>query len=591
MMRAMTGFVRFLCPVSFSGLLCGVVALAAGCATGGATGGAPSRPVVEFPNPAALVAIAARPAARPPVEEPEVPADGWTVEVGDPNAAVEVWQPRDPWDRAFAAAKGNRQARLTRPMSCVAREIGRYLLAHQAAPPHQIERFMIAACGAIVVQIGFQTLSGNLPPGATDEAVLAHTQPEIERQLLSKLPADASEVGFAFERRGRQMLVSMAFATSGAELSPFSLVPDENGEVAIEGVLHDEVQSFAGYVNQGRFAVSSCFVDPTVERPRFRIACPVDPGDQTAWIQLVYAPPKRVLQRPFAQILARRSEQVALTYALPVSAEPHDAPNAEEFAHAVVTELNRVRALGGLSAVRLNLEETRSATQVAAHYFAAEFGQGQPTDTDTIALGLLAGWHVAGMIRDGSFGSNLVPHTHDAGRWLASTLEMPLGRSALMIRGIEEIALGPVILDHPDALGAVVVGYRFHHGNDHAEDVKRLLVRTVLARRRMKLPPPTRLGGMQAVMQAELARVNQGTAQPMEALQRVLARGVSQFGADMRGYVVEATSLDALQIPAEVLAQPKLYLEIGVTHFKPEGAAWAQFVILVIFVDQRGMRA
>ncbi|TMQ19675.1 MAG: hypothetical protein E6J91_05660 [Deltaproteobacteria bacterium] len=302
-----------------------------------------------------------------------------------------------------------------------------------------------------------------------------------------------------------------------------------------------------------------------------------------------------MLARPFAQILARRNEQVALTYALPVYAEPHGepqvAPNAEQFAQAVVTELNRVRALGGLSAVRLNLDETASATQVATHYFAAALGRGQPTDMDTIALALLAGWHVTGMIRDGGFVSSLLPHTRDPGRWLASTLEMPLGRSALMMEGIEEIALGPVVLDHPDALGAVVVGYRFHHGNDHADDVKRLLIRTVQARRRMKLPPPTRLGDMQAVMQAELARVNHGTAQPMEALQRVLARGVNQFGADMRGYVVEATSLDALEIPVEVLAQPKLVLEIGVTHHKPQGAAWAQFVILVIFVDQHTTRA
>ena len=573
-----------------SALLCGVVALAVGCSAG-----AHSRPVVEFPDPAALAAIAARPAARPPVEEVDVPTDGWTVEVGDPNAAVEAWQPRDLWDRAFAAAKGDHRARLTRPMSCVAREIGRYLLAHQAAPPHELQQFINAACGAAVVQIGFQTLSSNLPPAATDEAMLASAQPEIERRLISRLPAEASEVGFAFGRQGGQMLVAMAFASSDAELSPFSLVPDGTGEVALEGVLHEEAQSFAGYVNHGRFAVSSCFVDPTVERPRFRIVCKVDPADQWAWIQLVYAPPKRVLSRPFAQILARRNEQVALTYALPVYAEPHGepqaAPNAQEFAQAVVTELNRVRAQGGLSAVRLNLDETASATQVATHYFAAALGRGQPTDADTIALSLLAGWHVAGMIRDGSFVSSLLPHTRDAARWLASTLETPLGRSALLMEWIEEIALGPVVLDHPDALGAVVVGYRFHHGNDHADDVKRLLIRTVQARRRMKLPPPSRLGDMQAVMQAELARVNQGTAQPMEALQRVLSRGVNQFGADMRGYVVEATSLDALEIPAEVLAQPKLVLEIGVTHHKPQGAAWAQFVILVIFVDQHTTRA
>src|SRR5213078_1465787 len=154
-------FVRVLRSASLSrwssSLLCGIVALAAGCSTG-----APSRPVVEFPNPAALAAIAARPAARPPVEEADVPADGWTIEVGDPNAAVEAWQPRDAWDRAFGAAKGDRRARLTRPMSCVAREIGRYLLAHQAAPPHELGQFINAACGVAVIQTSFQTLRGSV---------------------------------------------------------------------------------------------------------------------------------------------------------------------------------------------------------------------------------------------------------------------------------------------------------------------------------------------------------------------------------------------------------------------------------------------
>jgi hypothetical protein len=65
----------------------------------------------------------------------------------------------------------------------------------------------------------------------------------------------------------------------------------------------------------------------------------------------------------------------------------------------------------------------------------------------------------------------------------------------------------------------------------------------------------------------------------------VLEEGVVRFGSDMRGYVVETTSLDALEIPAEVLSQSTLHLEIGVTHHRPPGAAWAQLVILVIFVD------
>jgi hypothetical protein len=134
----------------------------------------------------------------------------------------------------------------------------------------------------------------------------------------------------------------------------------------------------------------------------------------------------------------------------------------------------------------------------------------------------------------------------------------------------------------------VVAGYRFHHGNDHLADIKRLFFRVAAARKRMSLAPPARLAQIDAAMTEELAKVNQGREQPAEALQSLLEAGVSKFGEGMRGYVVEATSLNALEIPKEILEQPTLHLTIGVTHFKPAGAAWAQLVILVVFVDYPG---
>ena len=195
----------------------------------------------------------------------------------------------------------------------------------------------------------------------------------------------------------------------------------------------------------------------------------------------------------------------------------------------------------------------------------------------------------SGPIRDGTFVSNLVPHTRDVGRWLSDTLEMPLGRAALLSAGIEELALGPVTLADPEAVGALAIGYRFHHGADHTADVRRLVLRAVLARRKRKLPDPKRLG-IEVRMREELARVHAGQIQPMAALQAVLEEGSMQFGASMRGYVLETTSLDALEIPEEVLTQKTLHLEIGVTHHRPPGAAWAQLVILVIFVEYNELR-
>jgi hypothetical protein len=230
-------------------------------------------------------------------------------------------------------------------------------------------------------------------------------------------------------------------------------------------------------------------------------------------------------------------------------------------------------------------------TWVSPHYFAAAFGEAEPAQADTIALGLLAGWEVPGMIRGASFTSSFVANTLDAGRWLSSALEMPIGRTTLFAPEIEQVSFGSLLMRGPDALGAVVTGYRFHHKNEHDDDVRMLLSRVVVARRGMGLPEPLRLGTMAEVMKEELAGVHEGRTEPMDALDNVLQRGVGRFATPMRGFVIEATSLDELELPAEVVRQGTLHLDIGVTHHKAPGAAWAQFTILVIFADFSGRSA
>ena len=68
----------------------------------------------------------------------------------------------------------------------------------------------------------------------------------------------------------------------------------------------------------------------------------------------------------------------------------------------------------------------------------------------------------------------------------------------------------------------------------------------------------------------------------------MLAEGVHRFGHNMRAYLFEATSLDAFEIPSMIQRQRHLDVEIGVTHHRPQGAAWAQLVILVVFIDYEG---
>src|SRR5206468_5906965 len=117
-----------------------------------------------------------------------------------------------------------------------------------------------------------------------------------------------------FGRRGGHAVALVLYDSTPATVKPFSPVPDFNGDIAIEGQLEGGAAYFAGYVNQGRFGVRGCLVDPSVPPPRFRVSCRMAAGDDTAWIQIVYTAPRSVLATPIVQVLARRDAKKPLVY-------------------------------------------------------------------------------------------------------------------------------------------------------------------------------------------------------------------------------------------------------------------------------------
>jgi hypothetical protein len=554
---------------------------AVACASGSGIG----KPIVEFPSQASLAAVETKQVDIPAIPAAAVPAEGWAVDPtpgGDGTA--EAWSPRGAWEEAFAAtlSASGRKLRATRAMSCAAREIGRFLLAHHGPPPEPLQRFIGAACGVFAPGFGYQALSGTAADSVTDAQVLAGWHGQLGTDLLPKVPADARTIGFWSGRRKADVVALVMFEASPVELKPFSLVPDANGDIVIEGRLDAGVGYFEGSANQGRFGVEACLVDPAVPRPAFRITCNVDPDDETAWIDLAYAPQRSVLAVPFAQILARHDLTKPLLFKEAHYSTPRPFTNAAGFVAAALAGLNAARTEAGLPPVRLADAESATAGRVARQYFSASLSGGI-ADMNMIALGLLAGWQVAGTIRDGTFFSVMLPSTMDAGRWLDTALTMPMGRAALLAPEIDEVALGPALLADAKGVGSVVCGYRFHHSFDHSADVLRLRQRLEAARKRLGLSAPQGLTGVPAIVHRALDQVRTGAAGPEEALNASLQDAVQILQADMQGYIVETTSLDALEIPPEIIARPNLRVEIGVTHYKPPGAAWAQFMIFVIY--------
>jgi hypothetical protein len=478
-------------------------------------------------------------------------------------------------------------------MACVAGEVGRFYLKHGGAPPDPLQRFIGAVCGVFAPVAGYQRVAGDVPRRAPDERVVAAWAPALRPDLLDRLPAGARHIGFWAGRLEGRVVAMAAYDTMPVVLKPVSVVPNAHGDVVVEGRFEGTATMFAGYANQGRFGVASCHVDAGVARPDFRISCPVAPGDDSAWLEIVYVPARSVLALPLVQVLARRDAQKPLIFTETPQAASQPIAAAEAFAPAVAAGLNAVRAQAGLPPVRVAEAESATAARVAGHYFAASLKQDTPNaigDMSTIALGLMAGWQVGGTIRDGTFVSILAPHTHDAGRWLDTALMLPLGRHALLARDIEEVALGAALFTAPDGIGAVACGYRFQHGDDHAADVDGVMSRIARARQQLNLSAPVHLGsGVVPLLQRELAYVARGEQAPIDALRESLRGTARLHSGSTRGIVFEATALDALEIPQEILRKPRLYVEVGVTHYKPPGAAWSQLVIVIVYLDSVGV--
>lgn len=561
-------------------------AIACGPSTGG---GGQAQALMVFPKQDDLSSIAAKPT--PKIDLPKTaPAVDELGEIASPEStkSLDLWQPTSEWDKMFARVVETSAVKpqLTNAMSCVAKAIGEFFLEHKAPPDMSVERFYLAVCGNVVpdVRVGYVTL--DVPASVPEDELLKNGGPKFEPLLGKYLMPNSTHAGFWFGRKGNQVVSLIVTAKEEATIKAGPLSPNEQGDIVIEGRVNQEAQSFSGYINQGTSKAVMCAVDMSVARPAFRIVCPMDPKDETAWVQLFAMPPQRALGTVFLQALVKRSPDVVPRYAAVKYGAPAIVKTPEEFTSVVFESLNRARKTAGLNVVKMARSESTTAAKVAPHYFASAYGKEEPRNADIIALGLLAGWDVQGMIRDAHFVSTTAT-TLDANRWLSMALEMPMGRHTLFAPEMDEVALGPAILSDQGVTGALAIGYRFHRSANHSNDKAFLFSRVVQARQSMGLPEPKRLLNYGPIIDEELAQLNAGKLTPRDAMNNIVQRSVESTNMSTRAFMVQTSSLQELQLPDEILRKKNLRMDIGVTHFKAPGAAWAQYAIVVVFVEDQ----
>jgi hypothetical protein len=542
-----------------------------------------NQPSSAFPSQGELERIAATPASIKDVQGANL-VNEWKLVGPLPEAiALEPHENKTPWGRLLieitSAAPGSAASAA---MHCTARELGRFHLKQRAQPPQGLIRFIASRCGSAAIGVVPVMMETEVPDDVSDDQLHASLKSALRSSLGERLRAARNpEAGVWVGRQDGRAVVVMAIGERQVELTEVARTPDDNGWIRISGRVLIAVGQRRALMNMGQFGVRPCEFDPLVPLPRFTILCAPDRGDATAWIELSVTEPERVLGNAVLQVLTWPGGTPPTRYQRFVYSESAAMPESDEqVAAALLERVNAVRASAGQKPLELASEQSAMAGKLAPHFFAAS--SADKRQSDSIALGLMAGWQINGMIRQGWFIAQLLGNTDDLGDLVAATLESPFGRQVLLTPETRYLSLGPVVDRERKLLGSLFTSYAVVESFSRGLAAQQVLVQLTEARARQGLEAPLPLMEVTHIVNQAAGDVLSGAARPAEAMNRALEQAAAQQRDAVRGWMLSASSFDELVFPVELITTPTIGVALAVTMAKPENHPWGQYYVFVV---------
>lgn len=496
------------------------------------------------------------------------------------------WSAEDPWNGLLAQVAKDRAGLVvsTEAMHCVARELGRFFLAERGRPTESLQRFVMSRCHATVADVGFGYVDG--PSGGAGEARLfGHWKEALRSTIEHGVQGGARTVGVWFGEQAGHAVAMVAFGRRELRIEPFSPFA-QKGVVEIRGEVLTPVAKINALVNRGRYGVEACELSQEPALPGFHFLCKVDPKDPSAAISLSLTPPDRLLSRAGLSVLAWPGTKTVDVYREPSYSDPVPLKDPAAVPGEFVRLLNQVRKKADLEAVELDAAQSRAASELAPHFFAAMFDQAPELSADLVVLGMIAGWGVDGIVESGHFSAAWIVNDTDMGRLLSNALEYPVSREALLAPEIDRVAVGSILETGATgkALAAVFGTYSLFSTSSHEEIAKRVYEKLEQDRSSRGQGPAERLGPLEGLCQRAAGSVEAG-GDPADAMNMLLRESVDLLRAPVSGWVSEVSDLDEIEFPQEYLSSPTLRVAVAVSHRKREGEPWGRYVVMLVISD------
>jgi len=552
-------------------------------------------PKSAFPSPQELEDLGEAPVPEKLFSPDVRPVDSWRLEGPFPTrVGVTPYSEPTAWSALLEEAARGRAGLVvpTEAMYCVARELGRFYLAHRGQPTDSLRHFIASRCHASVAQVGFAYIDGEVSPQRSEAQLYAHWENAVAEIIRSGVIGGPRTAGIWFGRSDGHAVVMVASGSRLVRVEPFSPQVGSDGKLEIEGEALGPAAKIEALVNRGRFGVATCNSADGVEPPRFRFVCEVDQRDLAAHVVVSITPPDRLLSHGGLSLLVWPGDETVDVYRLPDYAGPRPVFESDRVPGDFADLLNDVRREAGLGPVELDRVQSEIAAELAPHFFAAVFEREPEVAADLVVLGMIAGWSVGGIVESGHFAAAWALRTNDLGQLLATALEYPVSRKALLAENIDRIAVGSMLetAEGRESVAAVFGTYALFDERSHDAVAAEVYAKLEADRRERGLGAPERLTDIAGFCRQAASRVNRGDhlANAMDAL---LRQSVEVLRAPVAGWIGEVRDLESLEFPEEYLTSPDLRVAVAVTHHQPEGQPWGSYVVMLVvsYPEARGV--
>jgi hypothetical protein len=544
----------------------------AGCATEGAA---------RFPSREELRKIEESPPPARTSSGSDREIDGWSLAGPLPDRiGTAPHAPSGPWEELMARAAEARPGVVfvSESMSCLGREAGRFFLANHALPSPRLRGFMANRCGSPTTEAVVFYNSGTPPGGAGDAEIFEHWHAEVEKSLDAQLKGGPLAGGLWFGRDGDRAVVMMALAPRRTELEPLSFRPNADGTVVLRGELRVPADRVEALINQGAHGFQRCANDASVKLPRFVVTCAAAPGDEIARIEMGAFPPGRITGPVALDLAVWPAHDPDSAWRAPPTSLPRMSGGA--LAENVLSLVNEARRQASLGPLTLAAAESSTAARVAPHFFAATLGVEPVEVADRVVLGLRAGWEIDGAVRIGYLSWGLA-QSGDTTDLVGAMLDRPSGREALLAPAARQLAVGAFTSD--SVLAGMVGTYELMDERD--ADVPRVVAQLTRLRQNAGHDAPRILGELGPSADQELRKLRDGRS-PRGALESVMQLVAESHPGGVHGWIVEFTSVEAMELPPELLRAPLLRVAVAVAPYKPPREPWTRFVAVFVALDE-----